>query len=95
MDYSEENVLGLGLSMISYIDGILEDFPETITRTSPTPAAEYLFNVREEGQKSLSKDMVMVFHRTYRGATLVPLYESKKGHSDRVSVSDYSSQGTR
>ena len=62
MDYSEEKVLGV--SMIPYIDDIINEFPEAITKTSPTPAAEYLFTVREEGQKLLSEDMAMAFHRT-------------------------------
>jgi len=46
MDYSEPGVLGV--SMIPYIDSIEKDFPEAITKTSPTPAADYLFNVRNE-----------------------------------------------
>ena len=62
MDYSEQKVLGV--SMIPYIDGILEEFPEAITKTSPTPAAEYLFNVRDEDKKPLCEDMAMAFHRT-------------------------------
>ena len=38
MDYTEEGALHV--SMLPYIDSILEDFPETIQNTSPTPAAE-------------------------------------------------------
>ena len=41
--------------MIPYIDNIEKEFPEAITRTSPTPAAEYLFKVREEGGHCLTR----------------------------------------
>ncbi len=45
MDYTERG--SLHVSMLPYIDSILEDYPEIIQNTSPTPAAEYLFKVRE------------------------------------------------
>ena len=60
MDYTERRVLQV--SMVPYIDGVIEEFPELITKTSPTPAADYLFTVREEGQQLLDKDKAMAFH---------------------------------
>jgi len=60
MDYTERGVLHV--SMLPYIDSILEDFPE-IQNTSPTPAAERLFKVCENG-KLLSEDQAMIFHKT-------------------------------
>ena len=52
------------VSMVPYIDGIIEEFQELITKTSPTPTADYLFTVREEGRQLLDKDKAMAFHRT-------------------------------
>ena len=48
MDYTKSKVLQV--SMIPYIDGIIEEFLELITKTFPTPAADQLFTVREEEQ---------------------------------------------
>jgi len=62
MDFSEKGVLGV--SMIPYIENILEEFPELIDKISPTPAADYLFKVREENVESLGEDQAMAFHRT-------------------------------
>jgi hypothetical protein len=36
------------IDMIQYVNEILEDFPESITKTSNTPAASYLFEVNDE-----------------------------------------------
>ncbi len=60
MDYTEEGALYV--SMLPYIDSILEDFPETIQNTSPTPAVEHLFKVREN-RKLLGEDQAMIFHK--------------------------------
>ena len=62
MDYTEKKVLQV--SMIPYIDGIIQEFPELIAKISPTPAADCLFTVREEGQQLLEKDKAMAIHRT-------------------------------
>ena len=62
MDYTEKGVLGV--SMIPYIDSIIKDFPELIEKVSPTPAADYLFKVREEDARPLGEDQAMAFHRT-------------------------------
>jgi len=67
--------------MIPYIDSILEDFPELIQNTSPTPAAEHLFKVRENG-KLLDENQAMIFTGTWlnccycvrdQGGTFKPL----------------------
>jgi len=49
--------------MIPYSDSIIEEFPEMIQNTSPTPAAEHLFKLRENG-KLLDENQTMIFHRT-------------------------------
>jgi len=61
MDYTEKGMLSA--SMLPYIDNILEKFPEIIQNTSPTPAAEHLFKVREDG-KFLDEDQAKIFLRT-------------------------------
>ena len=64
MDYSEKGVLGV--SMIPYVDSIIKEFPELIDKTSPTPAADYLFKIREDKDpdKLLDEERAMAFHRT-------------------------------
>ena len=61
MDYTEKGALYV--SMLPYIDSILEDFSEKIGNTSPTPAAEHLFKVRENGNL-LDEDQAIIFHKT-------------------------------
>ena len=39
------------ISMVDYTKKIIEGFPEEITRTSPTPAADHLFQVRSDDDK--------------------------------------------
>lgn len=51
--------------MIPYILNIENEFPEAITKASSTPAADYLFNVRDESEaKYLNEEQAMAFHRT-------------------------------
>ena len=50
--------------MINFLKEIMEEFPEAITSTKTTPAAEYLFKVREEGEaKLLPEEQAIIFHR--------------------------------
>ena len=51
MDF-DFTILGtVRLSMIPYSKEIIEDFPEPITSTAPTPAADHLFTVRSDGKR--------------------------------------------
>ena len=51
--------------MIKYICGVLEEFPEEITGSVPTPYTYNLFTVRDEKDAIyLSEDRAMQFHRT-------------------------------
>ena len=36
------------VSMIKYLQKIIEEFPEMIKSTSPSPAGDHLFEVRED-----------------------------------------------
>jgi hypothetical protein len=38
----------LEVSMFKYLQGVLADFPEVIQGRAATPAASYLFDVRDE-----------------------------------------------
>ena len=50
--------------MFNSIDKIIEDFPEELTGTSATPAADHLFNVRDEAEgKLLPEEKARIFHR--------------------------------
>ena len=40
------------ITMIPYLEETLDEFPEEITATCTTPAAEYLFKVREDAPKA-------------------------------------------
>ena len=51
--------------MIKYIKKIHEYFPEEIKSSASTPAAENLFDVREDNKdKLLPEDQSQAFHRT-------------------------------
>ena len=52
------------VSMIKYLQKIIEEFPEVIKSTSPSPADDHLFEVREEADcKVLPKEQARQFHR--------------------------------
>ncbi len=51
------------INQIEYIKQIIEEFPEEIKRTRATPAADYLFTVRDESEsKPLPEEQVLSFH---------------------------------
>ena len=53
------------VSMIKYLQNIIEEFPEAIKSTSPSPAGDHLFDVREEVDHTfLPEDQARQFHRT-------------------------------
>jgi hypothetical protein len=61
LDYSDPGKLKV--AMIKYIKKILTDFPEAITSISATPAADHLFEVRdEENAKWLPEEQAQAFH---------------------------------
>ena len=60
-DYSFDGEVKI--NMEKYITKIIEEFPEEITSTSATPAADYLFAVREDGRK-LNEEQATAFHHT-------------------------------
>ena len=63
LDYSEDGVLKV--SMIKYLDKVLEEFTEDIQSTSATPATDHLFQIREETEaKYLPEEQAVVFHHT-------------------------------
>ena len=65
LDYSNPGVLRV--SMIKYLKKVFDDFPELITSKSATPAAEYLFEVREKDdpkKSCLPEEQARKFHRT-------------------------------
>jgi hypothetical protein len=61
-DYSRPGVLWV--TMIKYIEDILEDFPELIEKSSRTPHTENLFKFRDESEATfLSEEQAQQFHR--------------------------------
>ena len=53
------------VSMVKYIQNIIEEFPEAIKSTSPYPAGNHLFDIREESdRKVLPKEQARQFHCT-------------------------------
>ena len=45
LDYTKRGTLRV--SMIKYLGKVFDDFPEQITSTSSSPAADHLFKIRE------------------------------------------------
>jgi hypothetical protein len=55
----------LDVSMIKYLKGIIEEFPEQIVGKSATPAGERLFDIRDKkDRKLLDEERAMAFHHT-------------------------------
>ena len=53
----------VSLSMKSYLQDILDDFPEELTKEVKTPAADHLFDI-DPNKKLLPQDQKDVFHQT-------------------------------
>jgi hypothetical protein len=51
------------INMCKYLSKVIEDFPEEIMGVSTTPAADYLFKVREDAKK-LNEEQADIFHHT-------------------------------
>ena len=67
------------VSMVKYLQKIIEEFPEAIKSTSPSPAGDHLFDVREEAnRKVLPEEQARQFH--YTVAQL--LFLCKRAHPD-------------
>ncbi len=53
------------VTMMEYIKNIIKDFPEEIVRTKTSPAAHYLFTVRDPSlAKVLPEQQAMAFHHS-------------------------------
>ena len=62
-DYRQDGVVMI--NQIEYIKSILKEFPEEITKTRVSPAADYLFTVRDASEvKPLPEEQAVYFHRT-------------------------------
>ena len=62
-DYSTKGTVKI--SMIPYTKQIIDDFPEPVTSTAPTPAGDHLFTVRpDDERKLLPEEQAQAFHRT-------------------------------
>jgi hypothetical protein len=59
-DYSEKKKVKI--RMIPYLQSIIDDFPEEIIATRVTPAADYLFRVRDDATP-LPEEQAILFHR--------------------------------
>ena len=63
LDYSEPGKVKI--TMVSYLEKILEEFPEEIVSTKTTPAADHLFKIRDEDEaRPLPEEQATTFHRT-------------------------------
>jgi hypothetical protein len=69
------------INMTEYIKTILDDFPEEITGTKTTPAADHLFQVREEDEaRFLPEEQATAFHHAV--AQLLFLFLSARARRD-------------
>jgi hypothetical protein len=59
LDFTEIGTIKIGME--EYVTRMLESFPGGLTGTSSTPAAQYLFNTREQAQ-ILTEDKSAIFH---------------------------------
>jgi hypothetical protein len=61
LDYSEKGKVKI--RMVPYLQSIIDEFPEEIMGTRVTPAADYLFHVRDDASP-LPEEQAGIFHRT-------------------------------
>ena len=55
----------LQVSMITYLKNVITGFPEMITRKVATPAADYLFTIRDKKEaRPLEQERRTAFHHT-------------------------------
>ena len=65
MDFNYAIPGTIQLFMIPYSKKIEDDFPELITSTAPTPAADHLLQVwPDDEQKLLTEEKAQAFHRS-------------------------------
>ncbi len=63
MEFTEEGTLEV--SMFKYLQNIIKEFLEKITRQAATPAAAHLFEIRDEKEAQLlGEEQALVFHHT-------------------------------
>jgi hypothetical protein len=63
LDYASKKELKV--VMIKYLKKVMTDFPEAITSTAATPAADHLFDIRDEEEaKWLPEEQAQAFHRS-------------------------------
>ena len=83
LDYSEDSVFRV--TMIPYIDTIMEDFPEEITKSAPSPYTENLFKTREESDaRFLDEDTAAEFRHSV-AQLLFLCYRARKDIQPAVS----------
>ena len=89
-DFSKLGTVQVG--MIPYSKEIIEDFPEPITSTSPTPAADHLFMVRpDDKRKLLPEEQAQAFHRT----TAQLLFHSQRERPDMQTLVSFLTKRVR
>ena len=60
MEFKDQKV---EVSMFEYLDKLIKEFPELITGSAASPAADYLFQVRDETEaKYLTEEQAVAFH---------------------------------
>ncbi len=65
MDMEFNNDGTINISVIKYLQDLIEDFPEVIMGRTATPATDHLFNVRDKKEaKALEEERALAFHRT-------------------------------
>ena len=63
LDFTEPGVLQVDMS--KYIDEIIEDFPEEVNKSSPSPHTDALFKIKEEEDAMiLPEEQAVQFHHT-------------------------------
>ena len=65
MDFELMNNGSLEVSMLKYLDSIIDEFPELITGKAATMAADHLFSVRDADEaKHLPEEKAIALHHT-------------------------------
>ena len=92
MDFDYTKIGTVRIAMIPYTGQIIKDFPESITSTAPTPAADHIFIVRpDDGRKLLPEEQAQAFHRT----TAQLLFLSQRARPDMQTLVSFLTKRVR
>ncbi len=78
----------LDIPMFKYLDNVIRDFPEVISRWATTLVADYLFNIRDKTKvQALEEQRALI--SPHGGSAAFHVEQSKEWHPDSGGIPDH------